>query len=41
LNPTGLLRLRWTIVDKPPATVTPIAEAPKRRLIVDGADSDV
>ena len=41
LTPMALLRLRWEIEPSEPATVTPIAEAPKRRLIMNDADSDV
>jgi hypothetical protein len=40
LTPMALLRLRWEIEPGEPATVTPIAEAPKRRLIVDGDNGD-
>jgi hypothetical protein len=41
LTPRALLALRWTIAEPAePATVTPIAEAPKRWLIVEDADGD-
>jgi hypothetical protein len=34
LTPIAMLRLRWEIEPSEPATVTQIAEAPRRRLIL-------
>jgi hypothetical protein len=34
LTPMSMLRLRWEVEPTEDATVTPLAEAPRRRLIV-------